>query len=128
MTWDERCMEAAAHFDRGENGEALAIFEDLASDESADKFSRAMMCLNIATVEARQGSKIRVVKAYERAAGLALYAYVLVQAKRIEWLLAGGHFHEAERVIEKALQIDELTPADRARFEQNLATARKQGG
>src|SRR5262245_37146953 len=118
MTWDERCHAAAAHFERGENAEALAIFEELAGDESADKFGRAMMCLNIATVEAKQGSKIRVMKAYERAVGYALYAYLLVQQRRIEWLAGNGQSQDAARIIERTLSMEELMDSDRQAFEQ----------
>lgn len=125
MTWDERCHEAAAMFERGENAEALAVFEELAADETVDQFARAMMCLNVAAVEAKQGSKIRVVKAYDRAAGLALYAYVMIQSRRVAWLFENGHHKDAETVIEKMLEIDDLTPDDRAGFEQNLRTVRK---
>lgn len=127
MTWDERCHEAAAMFERGENDAALAVFEELASDESADKFGRAMMYVNIATIEAKLGSKIRVVKAYERAAGMALYAYVHVQSRRVEWLFENGHTQDAIQVLEKMLAMSELTPEDRAACEQNLRTVKKHG-
>ena len=118
MTFDDRCLEAAGLFERGENGKALVIFEELAGDESADKFARAMMCLNIATIEARQGSKIRVMKAYERAAGLALYAYLMIQEKRIAWLMESGDHLNAQDAIDQVLRIDELAPPDRGAFEQ----------
>lgn len=128
MDWDERIREAAALFDHGDNGPALAIFDELAGDETGDKFARAMMCLNIATIEAKQGSKIRVMKAYERAAGLAIYAYLMVQEKRITWLLESGQAQQAAEVIDDILRIRELAAADRAALEARLREARKLAG
>ena len=128
MDWDERIREAAALFERGDNGPALAIFDELAGDETGDKFARAMMCLNIATIEAKQGSKIRVMKAYERAAGLAIYAYLMVQEKRITWLLESGQAQQAAEVIDDILRIKELAAADRAALEARLREARKLAG
>ena len=128
MDWDERIREAAALFERGDNGPALAIFDELAGDETGDKFARAMMCLNIATIEAKQGSKIRVMKAYERAAGLAIYAYLMVQEKRITWLLESGQAQQAAEVIDDILRIKDLAAADRAALEARLREARKLAG
>ncbi len=120
MTFDERCHEAAALFERGEHSAALAIFEELASDESNEKFARAMMYLNVARVEHLKGSRLGVMKAYERAAGLALYTYQFVQMQRVQWLAENGRGDEARQVLERLLALPELRHDDRAECEQKL--------
>ena len=128
MTWDERCHEGAALFESGDHAGAVRIFEQLAADESADAFGRAMMYVNIATIEAKGGSKLRVMKAYERAAGLALYSYMLVQSRRIAWLVESRSYAEAEQLVERLLALPELIATDRAALEQNLKAIRAAGG
>ncbi|MDX2200251.1 MAG: hypothetical protein SF069_14925 [Phycisphaerae bacterium] len=124
MTFDERCHEAAALFERGEHSAALRIFEELASDETNDKFARAMMCYNIARCEHAKGSRLGAMKAFERAAGLALYAYVFVQLHRVSWLREVGRDDDARQLLERLMAVPELARDDRAMCEEHLRAIR----
>ncbi|MGE3181689.1 MAG: hypothetical protein AB7N71_08670 [Phycisphaerae bacterium] len=124
MTWDEKCHEGARLFEAGEHSAALAIFETLAADETVAQFSRAMMYINVATVEDKRGSSIRAAKAYDKAAGLALHSYLYVQLNRMNWLQQKGKPADGVKLAEQLLEIPNLSAEDRKMVEQHLRSCK----
>jgi tetratricopeptide (TPR) repeat protein len=124
MSWTERCHEAAALFEQGEYSRAAAIFEEICADESIGQSDRAMMYLNLARTCEKLGSKLRVIKAYEQAASLAISTYLYVQTTRAQWLLSSGQPREALAVLEQLSGLDGIVGDQRKRLDENIQAAR----
>lgn len=128
MTWQDRVHEAAQLFEKGEYARAAEIFEEVIANEELEQTDRAIMYLNLATAYDKLGSKLKVLKAYESAAGWALHPYVFVETTRAQWLLSNGQPNDAAAIFEKLLTLHGLTAEQRKRAEENLREVRKRAG
>lgn len=126
MPRHEEIQRAANMFEAGDLAGAGAIFARIANDPQVPDFERAMMAINLATVQDRMGNLADALAAYDLAIGLSVKFYAFVQGNHAAFLFERGYREEAIALWEHLLSIEQIEPDRRKVFELNLQTARNQ--
>lgn len=108
--------------DSGQYTEALAVLEEIIASDLPDH-DKAMMCLNTAVVYDKWGRVEDALTSYARAMDYERdTGSCFVAQHRAAYFSQLGRYDESMRCYEELLRRDDLAPADRAAFEQNVVT------
>jgi tetratricopeptide (TPR) repeat protein len=112
-------------FDAGEHQPAIDIFRQLA-DSGLPALDRAMMWLNVATVEHRRGGVAEALAAHERAIDLEREAggYFVAQ-QAAAFLSQLGRYQDSIAAYRELVRRTDVSQADADIFNANIATLDK---
>jgi tetratricopeptide (TPR) repeat protein len=112
-------------FDAGEHQQAIDIFRQLV-DSDLPALDRAMMCLNIATVEHKRGNVVEALAAHQNASDHERVAggYFVAQ-QTAAFLSQLGRHGDSIAAYRELVRRTDVSQADADVFQANIATLEK---